>query len=42
MSVFSAIISRGSDVQFARNAAIEVRFGSQPVQGNHLLEAAGN
>jgi hypothetical protein len=42
MSVFSAIVSRGSDVQFPRNAAIEVRFGSQPVQGNHLLEAAGN
>jgi hypothetical protein len=42
MSVFSAIISRGSDVQFPRNAAIEVRFGSEPAQGNHLLEAAGN
>ena len=29
-SVYSNIISRGREVEFAKNAAIEVRFGSQP------------
>lgn len=40
VSVFLNVIARGKEVEFPRNAAIEVRFGAAPVEGNHLLEAA--
>jgi len=42
VSVFTAIVSRGSEVDFPKNAVIDVRFGARPPTSNQFLQAAGN
>jgi hypothetical protein len=42
VSVFSAIVSRGSEVEFPKNAVVDVRFGTRVPAANQFLESAGN
>jgi len=42
VSVFTAIVSRGSEVDFPKNAVINVRFGARAPAPNQFLEGAGN
>jgi len=42
VSVFSTVVSRGSEVGFPQNAVIDVRFGSRTPSGNQFLASAGN
>jgi hypothetical protein len=42
VSVFTAIISPGKEVEFPQNAAVEIRFGAPPRPGNPFLDAGGN
>ena len=42
VSVFTAIVSRGSEVDFPQNAVIDVRFGARTTAPNQFLAAGGN
>jgi hypothetical protein len=42
VSVFSTIVSRGSEVDFPKNAVIDVRFGARITAPNQFLAAGGN
>jgi hypothetical protein len=41
VSVFSTIVSRGSEVDFPKNAVINVRFGAQATAPNQFVAARG-
>lgn len=42
VSVFTAVVSRGNEVNFGKNAVIDVRFGAPPVTPNRVAGGGGN
>jgi hypothetical protein len=40
-SVYANVIARGGEVQFPRNAAIEIKFGARPPQGSKFAADGG-
>lgn len=42
VSVFTAVVSRGNEVNFGKNAVIDVRFGAPPAAPNKVAEGGAN
>ena len=39
-SVYSSVIGRGGEVEFERNAMMDIKFGARTPAGSHFLSAS--